>query len=221
MRWDKESTLHPHFTLQVEYTKHVGFVYLVALNKIRGGEGRGLGEGVSGHCLIWASGMLTPKLRHILGCLAFSEKNSLKNLPYAGQITFWKYNGKSIFLLFKILTETFKTKFRIEIWTLSFQICLQNRFWTSGNGQTENTCIRVHVFFQFDHFPESKIDFESRFEKRMPIFLFYFIFEEFLLTFKKVKKWISHCIFKKWFDRHKVFFLTNSFSGKKNTPKYA
>ena len=32
-----------------------------------------IGEGVSGHCLIWASGMAPPKLRHILGCLAFSE----------------------------------------------------------------------------------------------------------------------------------------------------
>ena len=30
-----------------------------------------VGEGVKGHRLIWASGMLPPKLRHILGCLAF------------------------------------------------------------------------------------------------------------------------------------------------------
>ena len=41
-----------------------------------------LGEGVSGHCLIWASGMLPPKLRPILDCLAFStKKNHQKMYP--------------------------------------------------------------------------------------------------------------------------------------------
>ena len=34
-----------------------------------------------------------------------------------------------------------KKKFRIEIWTFSFQICFENKFSTSGSGQTENTCI--------------------------------------------------------------------------------
>ena len=47
-----------------------------------------LGEGVSGHCLICASGMLPPKLRHIWGCLAFSDFFGSKILPYAGQMTF-------------------------------------------------------------------------------------------------------------------------------------
>ena len=28
-----------------------------------------------------------------------------------------------------------------------------------GSGQTENTRIRVYVYFQCDHFPKSKIDF--------------------------------------------------------------
>ena len=32
--------------------------------------------------------------------------------------------------------------------------------------------IHKYAYFQFDHFPKSKIDFESRFEKRMSIFLF-------------------------------------------------
>ena len=43
---------------------------------------------------------------------------------------------------------------------------------TSGSGQTENTQIRVFAFSQFDHFPKMKINFESRFEIRMSIFLF-------------------------------------------------
>ena len=63
-------------------------------------------------------------------------------------------------------------KFRIEIWTFSFQICFRNQFSTSGSGQTENTQICVFAYFQFDHFPKSKIDSESRFEMRMSIFLF-------------------------------------------------
>ena len=46
------------------------------------------GGGVSEHCLICPSGMLPPKLRHISGSLAFSEKISVKNVPYPGQITF-------------------------------------------------------------------------------------------------------------------------------------
>ena len=39
--------------------------------------------------------------------------------------------------------------------------------------------------------------------------------------FKK-KKWIFHCIFKKWFDRHRVFFFTKFLSEKAKHPhKYA
>ena len=45
------------------------------------------------------------------------------------------------------------------MWTFSFQICFKNKFSTPGSGQTENTRIRVYVYFQFDHFPKSKIDF--------------------------------------------------------------
>ena len=52
-----------------------------------------------------------------------------------------------------------KKKFRVEIWTFSFQIYFKNQFLTSGNGQTENARIRVYVYFQFHQFPKSKIDF--------------------------------------------------------------
>ena len=40
---------------------------------------------------------------------------------------------------------------------------LSNQFWTSGSGQTKNTRKYVFEYFQFDHFPKSKIDFESSF----------------------------------------------------------
>ena len=85
--------------------------------------------------------------------------NLLKNLR-----AFWNY-------IFKIQWEIYfltflntnrnapKKKFRIEIWTFAFQICFKNQFSTSGSGHTENTRVRVYVYFQFDHFPKSKIDF--------------------------------------------------------------
>ena len=73
---------------------------------------------------------------------------------------------------FNIDRNSSQTKFRIELWAFSFQVCFRNQFSTLGSGQTENTQICVFVYFPFDHFPKSKIDFERRFEKRMPIFLF-------------------------------------------------
>ena len=76
------------------------------------------------------------------------------------------------FDLFKYGPKHSKKKIKIEIWTFLFQICFQNQFSTLGSGQTENTKIRVFVYFQFDHFPKFKNDSESRFEMRMPIFLF-------------------------------------------------
>ena len=75
----------------------------------------------------------------------FQKKLWSTNIPYPSQITFWKYNGKSIIWLFEILTETLQKKLRIEILTFSFQICFRNQFSTSGSGQTENTQIRVQL----------------------------------------------------------------------------
>ena len=78
-------------------------------------------------------------------------------------------------------------KFTIEIWTFSFQICFQTQILTSESGQTENTQIRVYAYFPFDHFPKSKINFESRFEMRMSIFLFKNFLERFGQYLKKSK----------------------------------
>ena len=75
--------------------------------------------------------------------------------------------------------NSLKKKFRIEVWTFSSQICFRNQFWTFVSGQTENTHIRVYVYFQFDRFPKSKINSESRFEMKMSIFQFHFFFKEF------------------------------------------
>ena len=78
--------------------------------------------------------------------------------------------GNPFFDFFLILTE--RKKNILEIGTFSFQICFCNQYWTSGSGQTENTQIRVYVYFLFDHFPKSKINSEIQFKMRMTIFLF-------------------------------------------------
>ena len=75
-------------------------------------------------------------------------------------------------LSLKQLSKHSKNDIWSKIWIFSFQICFRNQFWTSGSVQTENTRIRTYVDFQFDHFLKSKIDSESRFEKKMSIFLF-------------------------------------------------
>ena len=108
----------------------------------------------------------------------FPIKYGPKTLKHPWSIsTFQNYNFKIQweinFLTFLYVGQNFsKTKFKIEIWTFSFQICFRNQFWTLGSGQTENTQIRVFAYLPFDHFPKSKTYSESRFEVRMSIFPF-------------------------------------------------
>ena len=97
----------------------------------------------------------------VYGCGAYESLNYNKIAQEFYFLTFLNIGQNSL-----------KKKFRIEIWTFSFQICFRNQVWTSGSGQTENTRIRVHMYFQFDLFPKSKIDSESRFEMKMSIFQF-------------------------------------------------
>ena len=59
-----------------------------------------VGEGVSGHCLIWASGMLPPKLRHILGCLALKKKKIVKKLTLRRSNHFLKIQWEIHFFTF-------------------------------------------------------------------------------------------------------------------------
>ena len=116
--------------------------------------------------------MLPLKLRYILGSFAFAEIFSAKKYTLHQPNIFFENTMENQFFGVFLLTETLQKQIRIELWTFSFQICFWNQFSTSGSGQTENTQIPVFFYFPFDHFPKSKIDFESRFEKRMHIFLF-------------------------------------------------
>ena len=89
--------------------------------------------------------------------------------------------------LFKYWPKLFKI-FRIKIWTFLFQICFWNEFWTLGSGQTENTQIRVFAYFPVDDFPKSKIEYKSRFEMKMSLFLFSIFFvKSFDQYYKKSK----------------------------------
>ena len=69
--------------------------------------------------------------------------NLLKNLrPFRNYI--FKIQWEIHFFTFLNTDQNApKKKFRIEIWTFSFQICFKNKFLTSGSGPTENTHIRV------------------------------------------------------------------------------
>ena len=49
---------------------------------------------------------------------------------------------------------------------------LSESFFDLGKWSTENMQIRIFEYVQFDHFPKTKIDSESRFEMKMSILLF-------------------------------------------------
>ena len=139
-------------------------------------QGPKLGGGaLKGTSQNWASGMLPPKLGHILGWLALTEFFLAKNKTLPRSNHFLKVQWEIHFFHFlKYWPKLFKKKIRIEIWRFSFQICFQNQFLTSGSGRTENTQIRIFAYFSFDHFPKSKIYSKSRSQMRNATFLFKF-----------------------------------------------
>ena len=76
--------------------------------------------------------------------------------------------------------------------------------------------------FWFGHFPRSGIESESNFLiKCYIITVLNFYLGAFRSVFKKVKKWIFHCILKKWFGWGGTFFCRNFFLKNPNTPEYA
>ena len=154
----------------------------------------------------------------------FRKKFSQKMYPTPVKSLFENTMGNPFLIFFKYWPKRLKKKIRIEIWTFSFQICFRNQFKTLGSGQTENTQVRVFVYFPLDHFPKSKIDSKSRFEMRISIFLFQVFLKRFGQYLKKERKKIFHCIFKKGFDRCRVHFLMIFFCWKgqtiQNRPKF-
>ena len=130
--------------------------------------------------------------------------------------------GNPFFYFLKYWPKRSKKKFRIEIWIFSFQFCFKNQFSTLGSGQTENTHIREYVYFQFDHFPKSKIDFLSRFEMRISIFIFWIFFlDRFGQYLKKSKNGFPIVFSKGDLTGVGSLFLLKKFLKKQHFPKYA
>ena len=85
--------------------------------------------------------------------------------------------------------------------------CFQNRFWTSGSAPARKHALLLSCVFWLGHFPRSKIESESIFLIKSYIFsILNFFFGAFRSIFKKVKKWISHCIFKSCAEGFRGFF---------------
>ena len=80
--------------------------------------------------LFFASGMLPPKLWHIIGCLAFSEFFSANNKILPRLNHFLKIQRKSIFWFFlKYWPKVIIFFFRIEIWRFFFKSVFRTTFW--------------------------------------------------------------------------------------------
>ena len=97
--------------------------------------------GVSGHCLICPSGILPPKLRHILGILAFSEKISVKiyTLPRSNHLL--KIQWEIHLLTFWHIDRNSSKKIQNRICTLLFQICFGINF-----GRREVVKLKIYKY---------------------------------------------------------------------------
>ena len=123
------------------------------------------------------------------------------------------------FYFFKYWPKHSKKKFRIEIWTFSFQICFKNYFRLREVVKLEihvytNTCI-----FSLTTSRSQKLIFKADLKWECPYFYSKFFCGAFPAVFKKVKKWISNCIFKMWFGRGRVTFLAKKNSEKAKLPQ--
>ena len=98
----------------------------------------------------------------------------------------WNTMGNPFFFyFFKYRSKRSKRKFRIVIWTFSFEICFQNQFLTSGT--------RICVF-SVKPLPKVKNWFRKQISKENVHITILKKFGAFRSVFRKVKKWISHCI---------------------------
>ena len=114
------------------------------------------------------------------------------------------------------MTETLQKKnLEQKIYKTLWEKCFRIQFGTSGSAQTRKYALSLSCVFWLGHFPRSKISFESSFLIKCYIITdLNFFLGAFRSVFKKVKKWISHCIFKMWFGRGGYIFSSKIFSEK-------
>ena len=162
--------------------------------------------------------MLPPKLRHILGCLAFSEFFCPKLDSTPVKSLFENTMGNPFFDFFKYWPNLFKKKKRMEIWAFSFLNLLSEAIFDFGKWSNwKYTFTHIRVFSVWP-LPEAQNRFRKHiWNENVHIFILNF-FKAFWSIFKKVKLWISRYIFKKWFERRRVYFLKKFFSEKAKHP---
>ena len=117
-------------------------------------------------------------LRHILGCLAFSEKKFVQKKNSTSVKSLFENTMENPFFTFLNTDQNSSKKIRIEIWAFSLQIYFLNQFLTSGSGQTKkytNMCICV---FSVWPLPEVKNLFRKHIWKEnahIYIYIFFFL----------------------------------------------
>ena len=110
-----------------------------SINQLMSDEGGGGLAGVIRHFLDLSFRHVTTKTKANFGRFGFFRKTfGQKRDPTPVKSLFENTMGNPFVDFLKYWPKLFKKKFRIEIWTISFQICFQNQFLTLGSGQTEN-----------------------------------------------------------------------------------
>ena len=117
--------------------------------------------------------------------------NLLKTLSHF-KMTILKYDGKSIFWLFKMLVEIFW----IEIWYFLFQICFRNQFWLRKVVKRKISKYAYLPIFSLTTSWSPKLIPKAELKWECPYFYFNFFCWKVLANILKVKKLISNCILK-------------------------
>ena len=110
-----------------------------------------------------------------------------KNDPTMVKSHFENIMGNSFFDFLKYWPKCSKKKFRLEIWTFSFQICFKNKFSTSGSGQTEKHIYAYTCVFSLTTSRSWKLIFKADLKWECPYFYFKFFLEHFGQYLKKSK----------------------------------
>ena len=148
--------------------------------------------------------MLSPKPMHILGCLAFSEKNCQKKTLCRSN-HFLKIQWNPFFDSFRYWPKLFKKK---SIYEQSlFKSVLEINFWL-----WEVVKLKIHKYVYLCIFclttsQRRKLILKADLKRECPnLYSKFFVGKVLVIIFKSKKKWVSHYIFKKWFNQLKLWW---------------
>ena len=146
------------------------------------------------------------------GVIVFLRKKIIKCTLRWSNLYFWKYNGKSIFFTFILSVDQ---NMDIIISNLHLESIFDFGKWSSGKFTNANICV-------FSVWPLPEVQnwiWKQIWNENVHISVLKLLCKSFGQYFKV--EWISHCIFKKWFDRRMVYFLMKFFWKSITPPKYA